>query len=106
MGDLDSDLDRLLRAARVEGEDRSSTEPPFGFATRVVALWKSQRLDGSNDSREFARWLRTIGFAALAVTVFSGAGAWWQINQNNEFAQPMANAYAIADAAIEQGALR
>lgn len=106
MGELDFDLDRLLRAARAGGEERSSIEPPFGFATRVVALWKSQSLDGSNDSLEFARWLRTIGFAALAVTVFSGAGAWWQIDQNNEFAQPVTSAYAIADSAIERGALR
>lgn len=106
MGDLDNQLDRLLRAARAGDDAGVPSDVPFGFETRVLALWKSQRAVQDGDVGEFLRWLRGIGAGALAVIALAGAGAWWQFQQNNELAQPMTNAYAIADTAIERIALR
>ncbi len=106
MGELDDQLDRLLRGARGGDGAGVPSDVPFGFETRVVALWKSQRAVPDRDAGEFLRWWRGIGVGALAVIAFSGAGAWWQFQQDNELAQPMTNAYAIADTAVERMALR
>ena len=40
MKQADADLDRLLRSAAKAGE-RSAPEAPYGFETRVIALWRA-----------------------------------------------------------------
>ena len=43
MGKVDADLDRLLRAAAASAQPEL-TQAPFGFETRVVALWRAEHL--------------------------------------------------------------
>ena len=96
-----SDLDRLLRAA---GQcDEPGSHAPFGFDTRVVALWRGSRGEVANRLAELTRLVRRIAISAAIVTVISGVGAYWQLSANDEEAEPLTNTYAIADTAIETG---
>ena len=105
MGRVDADLDRLLRAAAASPQAESA-EAPFGFETRVVARWRSQRASNGNGSRAFTSMFRRVVASALLVMICASAGAYWQFSENSELAEPTANAYAIADTAIEAGALQ
>ena len=105
MAPLDSDLDRLLQAA-ARAQKTKPSEMPFGFDTRVVAQWRAQRADNLSASWEFARMFKLVGVMSILVTVLAGAGAWWQFEKNNELGEPLTNAYAIADTAIDAGAWR
>jgi hypothetical protein len=98
MNDRDSRLERLLRAAR--GDD-AAAEMPYGFDTRVVALARSTRPERNGDVRAIARLFRRIATGAVVVAVFAGAAAYWQLEENDELAEPSWNAYAIADNAID-----
>ena len=97
MDKRESELERLLRAAR--GEE-SAPEMPYGFDTRVVALARSTRSARNNDARLFARMFRRIAVAAVIVAVFASAATYWQMQENDELAEPSWNAYAIVDTAI------
>jgi hypothetical protein len=99
MAKLDSHLDRLLRAAAA-APDESPAEAPFGFATRVVALWRA----GTGLSREanaLPRLLRNVAIAAAAVSLVATVAVYQQINDDKELDEPLANDYAIADSAIQ-----
>ncbi|MGI8437121.1 MAG: hypothetical protein ACR2NX_09490 [Chthoniobacterales bacterium] len=101
MAKSEDELNRLFQSAR---GPEAEPEMPFGFATRVVALAReTQKADGS-ESRHLARVLRRVALTALLVTALSGGAAYWQINQNDDLNEPLANAYAIADNAIETNA--
>ena len=95
----DPDLDRLLRSAATAAEP-SAPEAPYGFETRVVALWRAGN-GRSNDVVELARFLRRIGAVAFTVLVLASAGAYRQFNENEARATPQTNEYAIADSAIQ-----
>jgi hypothetical protein len=97
-----SDLDRLLRAAAAPLNEEAA-EVPFGFETRVVALWHAQRSTFAREGRELTSLFRRIATAALVVTAFASTAAYWQLQQNTELGEPLDNAYAIADNAIETG---
>ena len=102
MKPVDADLDRLLRAAAAAPE----TEPlmaPFGFATRVVALWRAQ--GNGNGLRAFRRLFQRVIAGAALVTICASLGAYWQFSENDQLSEPTARAYAIADTAIEAGTL-
>ncbi len=101
----DSELDRLLRAAAERGED-PPVEVPFGFDTRVVALWHSQNGHQAADAWALARLVRRVAALAVAVIALASAGTYWQFRQNEALGEPFANEYAIADNAIETGALQ
>jgi hypothetical protein len=105
MAPLDSELDRLLRAAEHSSESKPD-EMPFGFDTRVVAKWRSEGSNALAASWEFARTFKLVGVMSILVTVLAGAGAWWQFQQNNELGEPLTNAYAIADTTIDAGGWR
>jgi hypothetical protein len=94
-----NDLDRLLRSAAGAPGD-AAAEVPFGFETRVVALWRSGRANGT-DMAEMTRFVRRAGAIAAAVLVLAGAGAYRQFRENAALSLPQANEYAIADAAIQ-----
>jgi hypothetical protein len=96
-------IDRLLRAA-ASAPAQEAAEIPFGFDTRVVALWRAQRAEKGADFWQFARIFRRVALSAAVFTVFAGAAAFWQFQQNSYFDEPDASAYAIADTAIEAGA--
>ena len=95
----DADVDRLFRSA-ANAPDDSSVEAPFGFATRVVAGWRSSR-NGGNDAAELSRFLRRAGVIAGAVVVLAGGAAYRQYRDETRFAALSTNEYVIADSAIQ-----
>ncbi len=101
-----SNLDRLFRAAASAPNELLPEEAPFGFDTRVVANWRAQPSQNGNGSREFARFFQRIAVTAVAVTVCASAGAFWQLQQNDELDEASGGAYAMADTAIEANTLQ
>lgn len=95
----EADLNRLLRSAATDAEP-SAPEVPYGFETRIVALWRASR-GQANDAAELTRFLRGIGAAALAVLTLASAGAYQQFSENEARTIPQTNEYAIADSAIQ-----
>jgi hypothetical protein len=93
------DLDRLLRSA-AHAPELSGAEVPYGFDTRVVALWRSGK-NGGTDLAELSRFLRRAGVIASAVLVLAGAAAYRQYSDETKFAALATNEYAIADSAIQ-----
>jgi hypothetical protein len=93
----ESDLHRLLRAAR--GEE-GAPDMPYGFDTRVVALARATQPGRNGDLRLIARMFRRIAAGAVIVAVFAGAATYWQLEENDELAEPSWNAYAFVDTAI------
>lgn len=93
------EVDRLLRAAANAAEP-AACETPFGFETRVVALWRSGK-NGASDVAELSRFLRRAGLIASAVVVLAGAAAYRQYRDETKFASLATNEYAIGDSAIQ-----
>jgi hypothetical protein len=93
-----TDVDRLLRSAA--HTQQPGAEIPFGFETRVVAGWRSDR-GASNDLADLSRFLRGAGAVACAVLIIFGTAAWRQYRDETRFASPATNEYAIADSAIQ-----
>lgn len=96
MKDSDPQLDRLLRAAARAGSS-SPNEMPFGFDTRVLAGWRSDR---KRDLVDLRALLRRVVLVSLGVIVLATAGVYHELRQNDEMGDPLTNEYAIADAAI------
>ena len=92
------DLDRLFRSA--VAVDSPAPEAPYGFETRIVALWRAGK-GQVNDTVELTRFLRGIGAVALAVLTLASAGAYQQFSENEARTAPQTNEYAIADSAIQ-----
>ena len=93
------DLDRLLRSAANVPESPPA-DAPFGFATRVVASWRSGK-NGANEVADLSRFLRRAGAIAFAVLILAGGAAYRQYRDETKFASLATNEYAIADAAIQ-----
>lgn len=100
MGTPDSDLERLLHAAARADKPAAA---PFGFDTRVVALWRSGVGERSSFANEFARLLRRVAVGAAVLMAVATVGAYWQVTENEDESEPLTNAYAIADSAIDSG---
>ena len=94
-----ADLDRLLRSA-ANAAEQSAPEAPYGFETRVVALWHAGN-GRANDAADLTRFLQRIGAVAFAVLALASAGAYQQFNENEARTTPQTNEYAIADSAIQ-----
>lgn len=94
-----TDVDRLLRSA-ANAPDAPITDTPFGFDTRVVALWRSTG-NNSDEVAELSRFLRRAGVIASAVLILAGAAAYRQYRDETKFASLATNEYAIADSAIQ-----
>lgn len=102
MGKLDSELDRLLRAAAVSaGPVRE--EAPFGFDTRLVALWRSRGSVNNDGVWDFAAFVGRIAIGAIIVAAAASGGAIWQLKENEDLDEPVTNVYAMADSVIEAG---
>ena len=91
-------LDRLFRSAAAV--EPPAPEVPYGFETRVVALWRAGN-GRANEAAELTRFLRGIGAVALAVLTLASAGAYQQFSENEARTTPQTNEYAIADSAIQ-----
>jgi hypothetical protein len=99
MKEPDAALDRLLRSAAKAGEP-AAPEAPYGFETRVVALWRAGRAL-PDEVADLTRFLRRTGVIAFAVLALASAAAYQQFRDNAERAFPQNNEYAIADAEIQ-----
>jgi hypothetical protein len=97
MTDVDGKIDRLLRAAALAKEE-APLDAPFGFDTRVVALWRAKEKAASLG---LARLVRRVALIAIAVAVVAGAGAYREAGRSRESNEPLANEFAIADSAIQ-----
>ena len=92
----DHKIDRLLRsAAQVREEEPSSM--PFGFDTRVIALWRAA-LPTSNG---MVSLVRRVAVLSVAVIVISTIAAVREANQSREIGESFTNEFAIADTAIQ-----
>ena len=70
---------------------------PFGFDTRVIALWRAA-LPTTNGVMSLVRRVAVI---AMAVIVISTIAAVREANQSREIGESLANELAIADTAIQ-----
>ena len=89
-------IDRLLRSA-AQTEEVGPAEMPFGFDTRVVALWRA----GMPKTNGVAQLLRRVAVLSIAVIVISTIAAVREINQSREIRESFTNEFAIADSAIQ-----
>ncbi len=100
MDNNDKKLDRLLRSAAQSSDEPAA--PPFGFDTRVVALWRA----GANKPNGIAGLVRRVALLSGAVLVFSTVAAIWELKQSREIGDSTTNEFAIADSTIESEFLR
>ena len=89
-------IDRLLRSAAQVGEEVPAAIP-FGFDTRVVALWRA----GASKPNGVMQLLRRVAVLSAVVIVISTVAAVREANQNREIRESFANEFAIADSAIQ-----
>lgn len=92
-------LERLLAAAAAVEEP--AAEMPYGFDTRVVALAHGET-SRISETRELARLVRRIVLGATIVAACASSAAYWQMSENDALGEPLTNAYAIADHAIDR----
>lgn len=90
-----SPIDRLLHSAATAPNDPPA-EMPFGFDTRVVALW---RATWPGDPAAIAHLLRRVMFLAVTLIVLASAGAWRELSQGDE-GETLGDGFALADSAI------
>ncbi len=93
----DHEIDRLLRSAAKTG-DETPAEMPFGFDTRVVALW-SRALGVKPNG--IASLLRRVALLSAAVIAISTLAAVRELKQSREQSNDFTNEFAIADTAIQ-----
>ena len=94
----DHQVDRLLRSAAQAGKE-TPAEMPFGFDTRVVALWSHSR--GAAKPNGIASLLRRVALLSSAVIVISTLAAVLELKQSQEQSNDFTNEFAIADTAIQ-----
>ena len=70
---------------------------PFGFDTRVIALWRAA-LPMANG---VASLVRRVALLSMGVIVISTIAAVREANQSREIDESFANELAIADTAIQ-----
>ena len=70
---------------------------PFGFDTRVVALWRAATPNGNG----VMRLLRRVAVLSAAVIVVSTIAAVREANRSSEIRDSLTNEFAIADSAIQ-----
>ena len=89
-------IDRLLRSA-AQADEEDPAEMPFGFDTRVVALWRA----GTPKANGVVQLLRRVAVLSIAVIVISTVAAIREANQSREIRESFTNEFAIADSAIQ-----
>jgi hypothetical protein len=93
----DHEMDRLLRSAAQATADEVPAEMPFGFDTRVIALWHAL----ASKPNGVASLLRRVALLSAAVITFSTLAAVREIKQSREQYNDLTNEFAIADTAIQ-----
>jgi hypothetical protein len=91
-------IDRLLRSA-AEAREEDAVSMPFGFDTRVVALWSRSR--GTTKPNGVTFLLRRVALVSAIIIVVSTIAAVREAGQSREIGESLTNEYAIADSAIQ-----
>ena len=89
-------IDRLLQSA-AQADEAVPAAMPFGFDTRVVALWRA----GVPKANGVMQLLRRVAVLSIAVIVISTIAAIREANQSREIRESFTNEFAIADSAIQ-----
>ena len=89
-------IDRLLQSA-AQADEKIPASMPFGFDTRVVALWRA----GMPKANGVMQLLRRVDVLSIAVIVISTSAAIREANQSREIRESFTNEFAIADSAIQ-----
>jgi len=92
----DPEIDRLLRSA-AQAREKVPAELPFGFDTRVVALWRGLAAKPNG----IASLLRRVALLSAVVIAISTLAALREIKQSQEQYNDVTNEFAIADTAIQ-----
>ena len=90
------EIDRLLQSA-AKADEAVPAPMPFGFDTRVVALWHA----GTPKANGVTQLLRRVAVLSIAVIVISTIAAISEANQSREIRESFTNEFAIADSAIQ-----
>jgi hypothetical protein len=93
----DRQIDRLLRSAARAGDENIPAPMPFGFDTRVVALWRA----GAGKPNGLTSLLRRIALLSATVIVVSTIAALREAGQSRKVGESFTNEFAIADSAIQ-----
>jgi hypothetical protein len=94
----DHAVERLLRSAG-QVRDERDVSVPFGFETRIVALWRAGNpLAGGNG---IARLVRRVAVLAAFVILISGAASFREFSETRDIFEPGADEFLIADSAIQ-----
>lgn len=98
----DQKIDRLLRSA-AQASEEVPVPMPFGFDTRVVALWNA----AAPKANGLTRLLRRVALLSVAIIVISTVAAVREARQSREkFGDSFTNEFAIADSAIQDEFLK
>src|SRR5213595_560003 len=98
MSDTNTRWRRLLKTA-AEASVEEPASVPFGFDTRVVALWRAA--NGNAAPNGIARLVRRVAVLAAFVIVLSGAAVFHEVQATRDIDDPGADEFAIADSAIQ-----
>jgi hypothetical protein len=94
-------LHRLLRSA-AQPDAENSVAMPFGFDTRVVALWRTSLTTGNG----VMQLLRRVAVLSVAVIVVSTIATVREASQSREIRESFTNEFAIADSVIQDEFLK
>jgi hypothetical protein len=97
----DEKIDRLLRSAS-QVREQSELAMPFGFDTRVVALWRAAGLRPNG----VMTLVRRVALLSTAVIAISTIAAFREANQSRDIGESFTNEFAIADSAIQDESLK
>jgi hypothetical protein len=89
-------IDRLLQSA-AQAHEEIPPAMPFGFDTRVVALWRA----GTPQANGVMQLLRRVAVLSIAVIIVSTIAAIREVNQSREIRESFTNEFAIVDSAIQ-----
>jgi hypothetical protein len=89
-------IDRLLQSAAQVCEEAEAAMP-FGFDTRVVALWRAA-VPKANGVMSLVRRVALLSAAVIAISTIAAVR---EANQSREIGESFANEFAIADTAIQ-----
>jgi hypothetical protein len=89
-------IDRLLQSA-AQADEELPAAMPFGFDTRVVALWRA----GTPKANGVMQLLRRVAVLSIAVIVISTIAVVRELNHSREIRESFANEFAFADSAIQ-----
>ena len=92
----DHEIDRLLRSA-AQAPEEVPVAMPFGFDTRVVALWRALGVKPNG----IASLLRRVALLSAAVIAISTLAAVRELKHSREQYNDFTNEVAIADTAIQ-----